>query len=744
MPEQQDVFNGILQVLQRIEAQLETHDLRVKRVEHLIRRHRSDFTESQDISSSSSKDSSATSWHQSLDSAPVFQSRNSNPLGNTPFDAKSYRNREGEAFSTYSRAGPRFKYGLWRSDQCNDDPTDMLDESHLSLLRKYLGSCSAMPDDGRLPLSFKWSISNVRRRSITLEAPLNHQITAPGTLQLVDNLAEARRLEALRTFDTALRSLPGNDFLVVDLDSANNSRLYRIGQDAVGPELMVRSEPSHDAPWSRLMYEQDVLYQGMTTGNSIKPEFDSGFADPIPYFKRADTSTGLWNHIFSHLQLKRRSASSNQYASGDLGFHTTFYDIRETKHLEAKELWKHGPLYDHPLGWHFRKCAYTLYCPVPTDDDGDTNRNFEMTRPHWTMLILAPGGFFDEHNTSFPMKSIPQGRAQALGHCLGRLTRAGAELNLIAQGLARISERWTDFQSFFDYILDSGDSLMQPNKHDNLLFDDGSFSRSRRYFWAIDCLSEFDTTITDNINQWELYKAALPILDTELDNIQLRNAEAKCRVLQNQRENFRQKLASTRALRDALFNASAVIESRASTRLGENVKLLTFVSVFFIPLSFCTSLWSVNDMFSMQSLIIVIIIVALLTYTTVLNINGIVSSIGLMYDVKKRHVVNAMKDDDREAWNLCGRRFESFRPKHENPKPSEWYITLYALLNPLAVLGLPRRKKPKKLSRRSTGDPPAGFFGIPNRLWRRRRNGQPEEVEQPEEAWVVGYRPPAV
>ena len=221
------------------------------------------------------------------------------------------------------------------------------------------------------------------------------------------------------------------------------------------------------------------------------------------------------------------------------------------------------------------------------------------------MLVLAPGGFFDEHNTSFPMKSMPKGRGQALGHCLGRLTRAGAELNLIAQGLARISERWADFQTFFDYILDNGDSLMQPNEHDNLLFDDGSFSRSRRYFWAIDCLSDFETAITDNINQWELYKAALPVLDNELDNIQLRNAERQGRVLQNHREYFRQKLASTRALRDAvsyqlfrqwisllmilqLFNASAVIESRASTRLGENVKLLTFVSVFFIPLSFCT------------------------------------------------------------------------------------------------------------------------------------------------------------
>lgn len=193
-----------------------------------------------------------------------------------------------------------------------------------------------------------------------------------------------------------------------------------------------------------------------------------------------------------------------------------------------------------------------LYCPVPSNEDGDTDHKFEMTRPHWTMLVLAPTGFFDEHNSSFPTASLPKGRAQALGHCLGRLTRAGAELNLIAQGLAKISERWADFQSFFDYILDDGDSLMQPTDHDNLLFDDGSFSRSRRYFWAITCLSEFDNAITDNITQWELYKAALPILDNDLDNIQYRNAERQCRVLQNQREYFRQKLASTRALRDAV------------------------------------------------------------------------------------------------------------------------------------------------------------------------------------------------
>ena len=96
---------------------------------------------------------------------------------------------------------------------------------------------------------------------------------------------------------------------------------------------------------------------------------------------------------------------------------------------------------------------------------------------------------------------------------------------------------------------------MKPAEHDNLLFDDGAFSRSRRYFWAIDCLSEFELSITDNIVQWELYKTArassmkhLP----DFDQRQLAFAERQYRVLQNQREYFRQKLASTRALRDAV------------------------------------------------------------------------------------------------------------------------------------------------------------------------------------------------
>ena len=167
------------------------------------------------------------------------------------------------------------------------------------------------------------------------------------------------------------------------------------------------------------------------------------------------------------MELKRRATTTNPYLNHSEGFHTTFYEIRkEASGLGAgvKELWKHGPLYDHPLGWSFRKSAYTvsygrgcrsidplfrslmvnkLYSPRQLDTP-------EVLAPsespnliqHWTLLLLAPDHFFNENNLSFPIHSQTPQRVETMSHSFGRLHSVGAEMNLIAQGLGKISERW--------------------------------------------------------------------------------------------------------------------------------------------------------------------------------------------------------------------------------------------------------------------------------------------------------------
>ena len=89
-----------------------------------------------------------------------------------------------------------------------------------ALLQRYLGDYWKVPNDNRLP-TFK------------------------------PNLKE--RLDILRQFDTQLRIEKGNDFVVIDYDLMNNTRIYRIGEAAIGNELVVDPTQLDNAPWSRLM-----------------------------------------------------------------------------------------------------------------------------------------------------------------------------------------------------------------------------------------------------------------------------------------------------------------------------------------------------------------------------------------------------------------------------------------------------------------------------------------------------------
>jgi hypothetical protein len=132
-----------------------------------------------------------------------------------------------------------------------------------------------------------------------------------------------------------------------------------------------------------------------------------------------------------------------------------------------------------------------------------------------------------------------------------------------------------------------------------------------------------------------------------------------CEKLQAIRVRFQQHHKNITALRDDLFSASAVKESQASTRLGgqleppldrtwltntENVRLLAFVSIFFLPLPFCTSLWSMSDsLFPLHVLIYVIVLVAFATYMVVFNLDALVRLFTNTYESHRNSLVDKMK-----------------------------------------------------------------------------------------------------
>jgi hypothetical protein len=153
---------------------------------------------------------------------------------------------------------------------------------------------------------------------------------------------------------------------------------------------------------------------------------------------------------------------------------------------------------------------------------------------------------------------------------------------LVENSTKRAVLAWGQLVDHFDGFLDDGKAFMNPKEHDNLLVDDETFSRSRKYFWTLSCLSQFDLCIANNIHQWRtsraIWESVLPTYNPEgwpeaLQ--QMKQIEILVEKLVTYRERFKRHRERISALRDGLFNASAVMESRASTKLGGESHLLS-------------------------------------------------------------------------------------------------------------------------------------------------------------------------
>ena len=220
-----DVLHDILDVLQRIELKLEGHEDRFKSLED----HRISNVERESEGARSNGDTPSetrTATETSLAFAETLPpSRKGTP---TSHDSS------GETSTAL-----KISYSQWSINQLDR----FFSLSLSKLLESRLGDCCNMPDDSRLPLKF--FKSNVLRSNSFLGVPVDSSPTTKQPFQ--------RDLESLCQFDKDLRAHSGNDFMVVDFDAVDNSRLYRLGEEAFGPELQVEAQGSKSAPWSRLM-----------------------------------------------------------------------------------------------------------------------------------------------------------------------------------------------------------------------------------------------------------------------------------------------------------------------------------------------------------------------------------------------------------------------------------------------------------------------------------------------------------
>ena len=143
-----------------------------------------------------------------------------------------------------------------------------------------------------------------------------------------------------------------------------------------------------------------------------------------------------------------------------------------------------------------------------------------------------------------------------------------AMLSLVTTTLDKVTYIWSELVNYLQTLLEGDDSLLDPVRHDHLLFDNEDFSKSREYFWAINCLTQFEASISANIEQWDEFRHHLePFVEIEQETTLsptlsgdstvtelVERADGYCARLKRHQRFFQDKRAATIALRDGVRN----------------------------------------------------------------------------------------------------------------------------------------------------------------------------------------------
>ncbi|PVH95440.1 hypothetical protein DM02DRAFT_645322 [Periconia macrospinosa] len=142
--------------------------------------------------------------------------------------------------------------------------------------------------------------------------------------------------------------------------------------------------------------------------------------------------------------------------------------------------------------------------------------------------------------------------------------------------------------------------LFDAELRDQRLFDDESFTWTRRYFHAEQILGSVNDSIKSMIDSFEetfvdevwggKSKTLWPLREESPRNdvwkrrlrllgLQFEREMKELRILQKKNNNSRHEIES---LKEHLFSGSSINESRKSLELSRNIKLLTIVNIFFL------------------------------------------------------------------------------------------------------------------------------------------------------------------
>lgn len=386
---------------------------------------------------------------------------------------------------------------------------------NVNQLESYLGLLHSVPNDHRLHLGFEKSTLSLKAAAGTLDTHLeNIKKLFDGweTFKVIDfdefmNPTVYSQNVPQRQVSYKEWNIGGRPYLraampslLAECASLNISptpfRLTRTGNCIKQSRLTPKQGYG---PWYRIVH-----CQGLTSRfcKEILPQFTnvkdvvalllepSLFGNNTHGIQSQEIVDYVSKMFLLHLNCHRRYTIYNHYKHR-APFHITWFRIMKDEELAVNANWKSGRLYGGTKEQKFEEVAFTVDYFFEQTLLSDWSLRVSPTSYglfHWTTILLSPQHMHLSHeNLHWPPSAI---------------------LVLIQNALEDAANSCEDICSHFASVLNDQLAIFDLDEHDNLLFDDDTFSRSRCYFWVIDSLETFKERIADAKKQWEDFWAA--------------------------------------------------------------------------------------------------------------------------------------------------------------------------------------------------------------------------------------------
>ncbi|KKK19805.1 hypothetical protein ARAM_003378 [Aspergillus rambellii] len=568
------------------------------------------------------------------------------------------------------------------------------------LLQECIGNLYSVPPDLRIPLTFEKDELRLMRRNGSLRQFLHdihallNQVSRHGSFQIIDcdDFGGFVIYEGIAPTDTGHHELDGNsdplilsrpallaEKLQVNIPPVSCFLMKQFGAPATiirqggarwyrvltfrGLERFLRLEARECSPWeytpesfSRILFREINNPDYDTTG-CIKME-------------------QVLKLLKLHISPKRRTETVTRVEAERLSFHISWFKLGPTISGSESKSWNSGP--SQPgADDQLQEVAFTMAVflsrigrsgklfpseGIPTNESNTVPpKNPDMW--YWSILLLAPS-HFPKLKSPNPQPIFPAG-----GPML--------PVTLIAEALQDAVDSWEEIANHLSVMIDKPSAVLDPSKHDEVLI--AATIREWEIFWKVygrvlEAGEHFIHQFRDRVESVELqeHKPRSCGLSDRLHEMEARIH--RLRALQTRLQHLRDQI---KTLRDGLFNARVVTESKATTELGENVKLLTYVSIFYLPLSCYVALWSIGYGYHPMSFTAMTAVLSVTTYLIVMNLNHISQLSRGCYKQLQNYIVASMLSDPR--WAPLAATFTQCHPDREMLPPSQWDIFVFLI-----------------------------------------------------------------